>query len=227
MSKWKKLQKQAAAGAGIQDPEAETMEMGSADEQPETGDQGSAGETEAVAEPPASSPLTQEAPPIEADASDGSPEPAPNEPETETQVQETTIEQEEQLESQLDPTPAPVETDEDAEIAKMLAEDEAAQDAGIAALAAVPAEIASSPSPEGEDHAAPSLESVLAELAALKAKLGTKRRINSGSKPRPTVTYRLLKRPASWAGTPQVASLEKIFFSQPLRWSPSSPSSPP
>jgi hypothetical protein len=49
-----------------------------------------------------------------------------------------------------------------------------------------------------------------AKIASLKE--GKAKRVASGSKPRPNVTYTLLERPLNWSSTPQVAQLQQILF---------------
>jgi hypothetical protein len=59
-------------------------------------------------------------------------------------------------------------------------------------------------------------------IAALRAELeklqtqGSGRRIKSGSKPRPNVTYTLLNKPPQWSSTPQLAQIEQILFNNQL-----------
>lgn len=58
----------------------------------------------------------------------------------------------------------------------------------------------------------------LAEIERLNAKIatltmgGARRRVASGSKARPNVTYTLLAKPPKWAGTPQVGQLLDVLF---------------
>ena len=49
-----------------------------------------------------------------------------------------------------------------------------------------------------------------AKIAALKE--SKSKRVASGSKPRPNVTYTLLNKPPAWSSTPQVAQLQQILF---------------
>jgi len=49
-----------------------------------------------------------------------------------------------------------------------------------------------------------------AKIAALKE--SKSKRVASGSKPRPNVTYTLLDKPLNWSSTPQVAQLQQILF---------------
>ena len=65
--------------------------------------------------------------------------------------------------------------------------------------------------PEDLSPAMLEIESLRAKIAELKAARAT-RRVASGSKPRPNVTYVLLAKPPQWHGTPQVAQLQQILF---------------
>ena len=51
-----------------------------------------------------------------------------------------------------------------------------------------------------------------AKIAALKEDRA--KRVASGSKPRPNVTYTLLDKPLAWSSTPQVAQLQQILFDE-------------
>jgi hypothetical protein len=65
-------------------------------------------------------------------------------------------------------------------------------------------------------EATPTKDELNAKVEALQATLASlkgSRKVASGSRPRPNVKYTLLKKPASWAGTPQLAQLQQILFS--------------
>ena len=61
------------------------------------------------------------------------------------------------------------------------------------------------------------LLSLLAKVQELEARLSAKKRVKSGSKPRPNVHYKLLDAAPAFHKTPQVAALQNILYAQPKR----------
>ena len=57
------------------------------------------------------------------------------------------------------------------------------------------------------------IEALQAQINALKNSKAT-RKVASGSKARPNVTYTLLAKPPAWHSTPQVAQLQQILFNE-------------
>lgn len=55
------------------------------------------------------------------------------------------------------------------------------------------------------------IDALRAQIEALKGAKNS-RKVASGSKPRPNVTYTLLAKPPQWSATPQVAQLQQILF---------------
>lgn len=63
----------------------------------------------------------------------------------------------------------------------------------------------------------PEARELVAGLQKQLADLTGPKRVASGSKPRPNVTYKLLNQPPNWSRTPQISQIEKILFNQDKR----------
>ena len=74
------------------------------------------------------------------------------------------------------------------------------------------AEIADQAKAEIPQAAMEIINNLEARIAAIQETKASRRSVASGSKPRPNVTYVLLKAPPKWHGTPQVAQLQQILF---------------
>ena len=92
-------------------------------------------------------------------------------------------------------------------------QEQAPEVAEIEPIVEIPVEqgVAEETSTDPKVAAALALFDQLQKLTALKAPSAAKR-VASGSRARPNVTYTLLEKPPSWASTPQVAQLQQILF---------------
>ena len=76
-----------------------------------------------------------------------------------------------------------------------------------------PGEAPVEPIAEPQSAAMQLIDALREQIAALKGAKASKR-VASGSKPRPNVTYVLLSKAPAWRSTPQIAQLQQILFDE-------------
>jgi hypothetical protein len=76
-----------------------------------------------------------------------------------------------------------------------------------------PGEVPAEPIAEPQSAAMQLIDALRGQIAALKG-AKTSKRVASGSKPRPNVTYVLLSKAPAWRSTPQIAQLQQILFDE-------------
>jgi hypothetical protein len=75
------------------------------------------------------------------------------------------------------------------------------------------AEPIAKPIAESQSHAMQLIDALRGQIAVLK-NAKTSKRVASGSKARPNVTYVLLSKAPAWRSTPQIAQLQQILFDE-------------